>query len=132
MELAVAHMRAKRRGCVVTDSFSVAEDFSADLGGRYIIDGDFSGQEFREKKLLRLVDAAFERRTPVRINFDGVESMPPSFLEEAFGGLARRRRNWSAEDLDRLVVLEAPRSRAFWPYIEFARDAMLKQARLNR
>lgn len=64
---------------------SIANDFSAYLGGRTPSDGPFSGEEFREKFLLPI----FLSDDIVRIDLDGVSRFNSSFLEEAFGGLVR-------------------------------------------
>lgn len=66
----------------------IATDFSPTPGARYRTDGPFSGEQFREEKLLPL----FEDKTntdKIIIDLDGAEGYPSSFLEEAFGGLAR-------------------------------------------
>jgi len=67
----------------------VAEDFSKYPGTRNKIDGDFSGEEFREKCLEpHFVDPSDNSK--IVIDFDGgAEAYAPSFIEEAFGGLAR-------------------------------------------
>lgn len=63
----------------------IAEQFTDTPGGRYRTDGKFSGQEFREDLLL----PAFGSGASVTVNLEGVMGLPPSFLEEAFGGLVR-------------------------------------------
>ncbi|MRS02704.1 DUF4325 domain-containing protein, partial [bacterium] len=68
---------------------NIAKDFTRSPGGRKKEDGDFSGEEFREKFL----EPAFEDRTntsKIRIIMDGCYGFPTSFLEESFGGLARK------------------------------------------
>lgn len=70
----------------VTETFiSVEEMFSPFPGGRHRIDGDFSGQEFREDILI----PALEKFDRVVVLLDGAEGYPSSFLEESFGGLIR-------------------------------------------
>ena len=64
---------------------NIAEDFSEIPGARYYDDGDFSGQEFREKFL----EKEFDKYDVIEINLDGTEGYATSFLEEAFGGLVR-------------------------------------------
>ncbi len=66
----------------------IAGDFSETPGGRYRKDGEWSGEDFRE----RLLKPEFEALTEgekLTIDFDGGYGYPVSFLEEAFGGLAR-------------------------------------------
>lgn len=66
----------------------IAEEFTDSPGARHRSDGKFSGQEFREG-LLRPRFDAIEEGDKLLIDFDGVYGYPPSFLEEAFGGLVR-------------------------------------------
>jgi len=66
----------------------VAEEFSSIPGGRYKTDGDYSGEEFRDTCLLPKFKSLKENEI-LLINLDGAYGYPTSFLEEAFGGLAR-------------------------------------------
>lgn len=66
-------------------NISIAKDFTPTPAGRYRTDGRFSGQAFREDKLF----PALQANDMVVIDFDGVEGLPSSFLEEVFGGLVR-------------------------------------------
>ena len=63
-------------------------DFTRTPGGRYIEDGPFSGEEFRQKKLEPLFEDKSDNRS-ITVYLDGTKGYPSSFLEEAFGGLAR-------------------------------------------
>ena len=63
----------------------VGRDFSRFPAGRYKSDGPYSGELFRERFLeptIRAGDMAI-------VDLAGVEGYGSSFLEEAFGGLAR-------------------------------------------
>ncbi len=68
---------------------SIARDFSPYTGARYRTDGPGSGQEFREDILEPCFLQALEQGQKLLINLDGTEGYATSFLEEAFGGLAR-------------------------------------------
>lgn len=73
----------------MTDStINIAKEFSRTPGARYTTDGQFSGQDFRERCLVPL----FEKQPGATISviLDGTEGYATSFLEEAFGGLARK------------------------------------------
>lgn len=63
----------------------VAVDFSSTPGGRYKAEGEFSGEEFREKFL----EPPIREGKNLAIDLDGPEGFTSSFLEEAFGGLVR-------------------------------------------
>ncbi len=66
-------------------TINIAQDFTDSPGARYYEDGDFSGQEFREK----ILKPIFEEHDKIKIILDGTEGYATSFLEESFGGLAR-------------------------------------------
>lgn len=66
-------------------TINLAKEFTDIPGARYYEDGDFPGQEFREKFL----ENNFEKYDKIIINLDGTEGIATSFSEEAFGGLAR-------------------------------------------
>jgi hypothetical protein len=73
-------------------SIHIAKDFSRNPGPRFRNEGPHSGQEFREEILQPRFDEARSRGEQLQIVLDGVEfGYPTSFLEEAFGGLARIR-----------------------------------------
>lgn len=62
----------------------IATDFTRYPGGRYRTDGNYSGERFRDEFL---VPALKTGRVVVKL--DGTAGYGSSFLEEAFGGLAR-------------------------------------------
>lgn len=66
-------------------TLDVGRDFSRFPGGRYKQDGRFSGEVFRETLLL----PALRREAKTRVVLDSTLGYGSSFLEEAFGGLAR-------------------------------------------
>lgn len=68
---------------------SIAKDFSPDPGPRYRWEGEQSGQAFREDYLDPYFRQAINDSASLEVNLDGVEGYGTSFLEEAFGGLAR-------------------------------------------
>ena len=67
----------------------ISDDYSETLGARHICDGDFSGEDFREKFLKPRFLKAKEKGEKLIIDLDGGYGNPVSFVEEAFGGLAR-------------------------------------------
>ncbi|MCM1363700.1 MAG: STAS-like domain-containing protein [Ruminococcus sp.] len=67
----------------------ISRDFSETPGARYKSEGKFSGEEFREDVLIKHFENAKEQGQTLTIDFDGGYGYPTSFLEEAFGGLAR-------------------------------------------
>ncbi len=70
-------------------TINIAAEFSRFPGARYKQDGLHSGEEFREKLLKPRFVIALEQKRKLLVNLDGAEGYATSFLEEAFGGLAR-------------------------------------------
>ena len=68
-------------------NISIAKDFSEFPGGRFIKQGSTSGEAFRE----RILKPSLEKYGKVFVNIDGVEGYGSSFLEEAFGGIVRKK-----------------------------------------
>ncbi|MFL1552562.1 STAS-like domain-containing protein [Pseudomonas sp. D47] len=67
-------------------TLKIANDFSRHPAGRFVSDGPYSGQLFREHVLEQIIRNG-ERTI---IDLDGARGYGSSFLEEAFGGLARK------------------------------------------
>ena len=67
----------------------ISEDFSPTPGARHRDEGEFSGEQFREDLLVPKYVVAKEKKEKLVIDLDGGYGYPTSFLEEAFGGLAR-------------------------------------------
>jgi hypothetical protein len=65
---------------------NIANDYTDSPGGRFRTDGDYSGEDFRETILV----PSFESGEDLLIDLDGTYGCATSFLEEAFGGLARK------------------------------------------
>jgi hypothetical protein len=59
-------------------------------GGRYPSDGPFPGSEFRDSWLEPAFVKALEAGAILLVDLDGTAGYASSFLEEAFGGLARK------------------------------------------
>lgn len=71
-------------------TISIAREFTMTPGGRYISEGDFSGELFREKLLWPAFAKAKETNEELVIDLDGGYGYGTSFLDESFGGLARK------------------------------------------
>lgn len=101
-------------------SFVKITDFSPFPAGRYVTDGPYSGQAFRDNVLI----PQLTENDLVQVDLNGAFGFGSSFLEEAFGGLVRvgkfslktlkEKLKISSED-DPLVTDE------IWSYIESAR-----------
>ena len=67
----------------------VSTVFSDIPGPRYIREGLYSGQDFRERILLPRLQECIDNGDILQIDLDGTQGYGTSFLEEAFGGLIR-------------------------------------------
>jgi STAS-like domain of unknown function (DUF4325) len=79
-----------------------AGDFTRFPAGRYRADGRFSGERFRDEFLV----PAMLKAKPFEVNLDGTMGFGSSFLEEAFGGLARDAR-FNAQSILSLIELRS-------------------------
>lgn len=66
-------------------TINVARDFTRYPSGRYRADSRFSGQRFRDDFII----PALQKNDKVIVELDGTLGYGSSFLDEAFGGLAR-------------------------------------------
>ena len=88
------------------ERINIARDFSDCPGPRYKKQGPHSGQQFRAEWLVPAFVRAQRGDTKVVVELDGVKyGYPTSFLEEAFGGLARKLGIMAVEE--RLVLESA-------------------------
>ena len=93
---------------------SVAKDFSPSPAGRFLSDGPFPGERFRDSLLL----PALRQHDGVTVDLDGTDGMGSSFLEEAFGGLVRK--GFTATQLRRKLHIRSSRQsyeQRIWNYI---------------
>lgn len=68
---------------------SIARDYTDSPGGRFITDGDYSGEEFRKDFLVPAMEKAILNNEDIVIDLDGCFGYPSSFINEAFAGLAK-------------------------------------------
>lgn len=69
---------------------NIAKEFSDTPGARYMSDGEFSGEKFRDTLLCKKFQEALKNGKKIEIDLDGGYGYATSFLEESFGGLARK------------------------------------------
>lgn len=81
----------------------ILTDFTFAPGARDYDDGKDSGQEFYEKLLKAKYEEAILQDVKLKIDLDGVEGYPSSFLSESFGLLGNE---FGAEDVwSRLIIV---------------------------
>lgn len=80
-------------------TINVATQFSVTPGGRYISEGEFSGELFRQELLKPAFLQCKEKGDKLIVDLDGGYGYGTSFLDEAFGGLARELKDNSILDI---------------------------------
>jgi hypothetical protein len=71
-------------------TINIATDYSETPGPRYIKQGGFSGEHFRDCMLYPALHAAIAASETLTVILDNDAGYGPSFLEEAFAGLIRK------------------------------------------
>jgi len=66
---------------------SISNDYTKTPGARTKEQGDFSGEDFRETKLIPAFKKATDEHRKLLVDLDGCYGFLLSFLDEAFGGL---------------------------------------------
>jgi hypothetical protein len=85
--------------------YNIGTEFCDTPAGRFKeTDGDFTGQHFREDVLLKLINNLKENEK-LTIKIDDVEGYGSSFLEEAFGGIVRKKHKSSQDFLNILEII---------------------------
>lgn len=87
---------------------NIAKDYTDKPGGRYISEGPFSGEDFRNRLLLPKFKEALNNNEKLVVILDGGYGYAPSFLEEAFGGLIRETKNATAKQIIQVISEEEP------------------------
>lgn len=87
-----------------TTKISIAKNFSEAPAGRYLSDGPFSGEKFRNEVLF----PALREFDLVELDLDGTLGYGSSFLEEAFGGLIREC-GMTLEQINKKLVITSSR-----------------------
>jgi hypothetical protein len=100
----------------------VATEFSETPGPRTRDEGDFSGELFLDEFLRPRYEAAVQAGETLVVDLDGTEGYATSFLEAAFGGLARLYR---ADDILRVIEFKTEDE----PYLKAEVTKYIKDAR---
>ncbi len=97
----------------------ISEDFTKTPGGRFIKDGEYSGEQFRNDILIPKYEEALSEGKKLFVDLDGCYGMPTSFLEEAFGGIVRIKGNKKIKDILKIKTEDRPDlEEKIWSYID--------------
>tara|TARA_R110000787_G_scaffold23762_4_gene67755 strand:- start:705 stop:1046 length:342 start_codon:yes stop_codon:yes gene_type:complete len=78
----------------------IASEFSKTPGPRYIKQGPYSGEKFRNSSLV----PALQAHQKVLVDLDGTAGFGSSFIDEAFGGIVRSGAFAADELLKRIEI----------------------------
>lgn len=107
-----------------TINISIARQFSRTPGPRCRDEGEWSGEQFRDELLEPAFLKGRETKQRVRVDLDGVFGYGTSFLEEVFGGLARK---YPPEDVEKWVYVVSVEE----PYLVEDVSDYIRQARIE-
>lgn len=83
----------------------IATDFSRIPCARFLSEGDYPGEEFREKFLCPMLKDAIEKKEKLEVDLDGTAGLGTSFLEESFGGLIRIDKINYQDIIDTIILI---------------------------
>lgn len=99
----------------------IATEFSPTPGPRYVWQGEHSGEKFLKELLQPRFDEAAREGDTLLVDLDGTEGYATSFLEEAFGGLARDQGKEAVRSTLRLKSEDEPYlEEEVWSYVDAA------------
>jgi hypothetical protein len=102
----------------IQEEVSVIE-FTDTPGARYRTDGPYSGEQFREEHLEPVFEKNKNQDFNLSVNLDGTAGYATSFLEESFGGLARKISKETCKKHLIFISTEDPvLIEEIWAYIE--------------
>lgn len=103
-------------------TIDIAKRFSRHPAGRVASDGPDNGERFRDEVLVPALQQALDRDGNIKVivDIDGCRSFGSSFLEEAFGGLAR------VPSFPFLKAVEVLKIQSEKPHLQIYRDAIMK------
>lgn len=103
-------------------TINIAKEYTETPGARYISDGPYSGEDFRDNILESKYKKCIENKEKLVINFDGGYGYSTGFLEECFGGLVRKGYNGD-EMLATMIFISDEEPNLIDDIIEYITDA---------
>ncbi len=89
-------------------TINIAKEYTKTPGGRYIVEGPYSGEDFRKTVLRPAFIKAKTAGEKLIVIMDGGYGYGTSFLEEAFGGLVRDLGDEDISDIEIVSEEEPP------------------------
>ena len=107
--------------------YIIEKEFTDTPRGRFRERGEHSGEEFRDDVLLKLLEKCIKNDEKLILDLDGTLGYPPSFLEEAFGGLIRKH-NYTKEKINNFIEIKSEEE----PKLKIKIEGYLKDADAKR
>lgn len=102
-------------------TIDVAREYTKTPGGRFIAEGEYSGEDFRETLLKPKYLEAQKNGDNLTVILDGGYGYATSFLEEAFGGLARELKT---RDLLKIIIISEEEPALVQKIAQYIKDAL--------
>lgn len=103
-------------------TINIASEYTKTPGGRFITEGKFSGEDFRKRLLKPKFLEAIANDEGLTVILDGGYGYATSFLEEAFGGLARETKN---EKVKEIIIISDEEPQLVRKIKEYIEDALV-------
>ena len=100
---------------------NIAKDYTKTPGGRFKKEGEFSGEDFREKILIPKYLESEKKGVKLRVNLDGGYGYGSSFLEESFGGLVRQLKK---VNIDNIIIISEEEPKLIDDIKNYIKDAL--------
>lgn len=104
-------------------TINIANDYTKSPGGRFVSEGDYSGEDFRESILFPAYEECKRTGKKLTVILDGGYGYGSSFLEEAFGGLARKTND---SDILSIFLVSDEEPRLIDDIIGYMKDVLKK------
>ena len=115
-----------------TKILKISKDFSKTPGPRYIVEGPYSGELFRDTVLYSIIKKAIEDGDKLIVDLDGVAGYATSFLEESFGGLIRVKK-LNYDDIVKTLNIISKKEEFWVDRIDsYLKDAKNEEERKNK
>ena len=104
-------------------TINIANDYTKTPGGRFSAEGSYSGEDFRDTKFFPKFLEAKKLGEELCVVLDGGYGYATSFLEEAFGGLARKTND---KDILKIKIISDEEPALVKKVRQYMKDALTK------
>ena len=102
-------------------TINISLEYTKSPGGRYVNEGEYSGEHFRDNILFPAYEKCKNTGEKLTVILDGGYGYGSSFLEEAFGGLARETND---TDILNIILVSDEEPRLIDDIIGYMKDGL--------